>query len=619
MYDLIRSSSQFKYVVVVLIVVPLGLFGANFLVGGAGDAVISVGAAEMNREEYQYRQRLALDELRSRGVDVDNMPPDVERAFRSRLVSELVSMLLRREAIDRKSLVAMDAEVRDLILGYEDFQDEGEFSREVFDSLVTDENEFVRQVRAQAREVQFDEVFHRSGVVSERSLAWYVAFQLQERKVSLVEFTLDDFRAEVDASDSEIQEHYTENPDLVPERGRIEYFVYSLDEFAKDREVDDEEVGLAYADLQAAASEDEQRRASHILVGSLPEDEALALLSDLAAQAQGDPARFAELAAEHSEDPGSSSVGGDLGHLLLGDLEPELDEALFALEVGEVSGPVRSEAGFHVLMLTDIRPGFPVGTLEENEEELRAEIRRDKAADDFDAQIEEINERLFIETGGLARIAQQHGLEHKQTDWLLSGEGLEDNPPPFDQPDVLAEIFSPEGREGINTALIPSGEDEFVAARMFQYEPERIRTLDEVREDVREAVITQKALQRAQVEILETIESLREGEDPGLDWGESVVINLMDIDEESGLTIEDVDTIRRTDLSEGLPAYTVAAGEDSIRLIRIEEVETVAPTAEDHDAVRDDVLGLRGRLEQIGYLEELREDVPIVVRRRELN
>lgn len=622
MYDLIRSSPQFKYLVVGLIVIPLGFFGANYLAGGTGDAVILVGSSEISREEYRYRYRVALDEMRSRGADVDNMAPETERAFRSRLVSELVSMLLYREAVNRKRLVATDDEVRDLILGYEEFQDEGEFSREVFDSLVTDENAFVGQVRAQARESQFDGVFRGAGVVSERSLAWYLAFQLQERTVSVVDFPLDDFRAEVSATDEEIQEHYTENPELVPERGQVEYFVYSLDGFSQDREVSDEEVGLAYEDLQAAAAEDEQRRASHILLESAAADEARARLAGLAAQAAGDPGRFAELAAEHSEDPGSSSVGGDLGFVLRGDLEPSLDDALFALGVGEVSEPVESEAGVHLLMVTEIRPGFPVGSREEMDGELRAEIRRDKAAEDFDLQIEQINERLFVESAGLGRIAHENGLEVKRTDWLAKGEDAAENPPPFDQADVLAEVFTAESREGINTALIPFGDDEFVAARMFRYEPERIKALDEVREEIGERVVTGKALDKARDEILETIESLREGEDPGVDWGESRVVNLL-LDEEeaedSALTAEDLDTIRRTDLSEGLPAYTVAAGDDSIRLIRIEGVETVAPTAEDHDSVRDEIRGLRGRMEQIGYLEELRGDLAIDVRRHELN
>lgn len=621
MYDLVRSSPQFKYLVVGLIVIPLGFFGANYLAGGTGDAVILVGSSEISREEYRYRYRVALDEMRSRGADVDNMAPETERAFRSQLVSELVSMLLYREAVNRKRLVATDAEVRDLILGYEEFQDEGEFSREVFDSLVTDENTFVGQVRAQARESQFDGVFRGAGVVSERALAWYLAFQLQERTVSVVDFPLDDFRAEVSATDEEIQEHYTENPELVPERGQVEYFVHSLDGFAQDREVSDEEVALAHEDLQAAAAEEEQRRASHILLESAAPDEARARLAELAAQAT-DPARFAELAAEHSEDPGSSSVGGDLGFVLRGDLEPSLDDALFALEVGEVSGPVESEAGVHLLMVTEVRPGFPVGSREEMDAELRAEIRRDKAAEDFDLQIEQINERLFVESAGLARIAHDNGLEVRRTDWLAKGEDAAENPPPFDQADVLAEVFTAESREGINTALIPFGDDEFVAARMFRYEPERIKSLDEVRDEIRERVVTNKALDQARVEILGTIESLRAGEDPGLDWGESQVVNLL-LDEEEAeglaLTVEDLDTIRRTDLSEGLPAYTVAAGDDSIRLIRIEGVETVAPTAEDHDSVRDEIRGLRGRMEQIGYLEELQGELAIDVRRHELN
>lgn len=130
----------------------------------------------------------------------------------------------------------------------------------------------------------------------------------------------------------------------------------------EDIEVTDEEIEQRYERL---ATEIE---ASHILV----EDEELA--NDLYEQLL-DGADFAELAEEHSVDPGSSSEGGELGYFSPGDMVPEFEEEAYSLGTDEISEPVQSEFGWHIITVSDVRDSeAEIEPLEDIRDTLRTEI-----------------------------------------------------------------------------------------------------------------------------------------------------------------------------------------------------------------------------------------------------
>src|SRR5690606_8168511 len=170
---------------------------------------------------------------------------------------------------------------------------------------------------------------------------------------------------EGEVGDEEIQAWYAANPDdfRAPETVTIEYIEIT----AADVEVDDmpseEELRAQYASERARFAGDEQRLASHILV-EVPADAdqatseaAEAEARALAEQASAEGADFAALAREHSDDFGSAEAGGDLGWVEPGAMVPEFEQALFEMEPGEVRGPVRTDFGWHVLLLREVQGG----------------------------------------------------------------------------------------------------------------------------------------------------------------------------------------------------------------------------------------------------------------------
>ncbi len=144
------------------------------------------------------------------------------------------------------------------------------------------------------------------------------------------------------------------------------------------------ELEAYFADHKADYSVEEQVKASHILVAT--REEAQEIQDRLAAGED-----FAELARARSKDTGSAARGGDLGWFGRGDMVPAFEEAAFALQVGETSGIVETQFGFHIIRVTDRRePREP--PFEEVAERVRADAEKDIASQRFEAWLKAARE-----------------------------------------------------------------------------------------------------------------------------------------------------------------------------------------------------------------------------------
>ncbi|MGE5508612.1 MAG: peptidylprolyl isomerase [Chitinophagales bacterium] len=132
----------------------------------------------------------------------------------------------------------------------------------------------------------------------------------------------------------------------------------------------DEEIAKYFEDHKAELGQPEQVKASHILVAT--EEEAKQIAAELAAGAD-----FVKLAAEKSQDPGSKDQGGDLGFFGRGELVPEFEEVAFTLPAGQISAPVKTQFGWHVIKVVEHRPATPA-TLDAVKETIRQTIIREK-------------------------------------------------------------------------------------------------------------------------------------------------------------------------------------------------------------------------------------------------
>lgn len=154
-------------------------------------------------------------------------------------------------------------------------------------------------------------------------------------------------------------------------------------------QVTDADLTDYYEQNKAQFETPEQVKASHILVKT--KEEAEKLLAELKGGAD-----FAKLATEHSTDPGSAAQGGDLGYFGKGRMVAPFEEAAFALNVGEMSGIVETEHGFHIIKLTD-KQAAKTATFEEKKEEIRETVFQEKLSERTSAYVEELRTAAKIE------------------------------------------------------------------------------------------------------------------------------------------------------------------------------------------------------------------------------
>ena len=261
------------------------------------------------------------------------------------------------------------------------------------------------------------------------------------------------YLVDVEVADEEVVTRYQEDQTsyVTESRVDVEWLELTLEGLKSTVEIDDSEENLKaiYEDDLQAMEDQAQRDSSHILVvvdEGTDENAALAKIQNAADRLAGGE-DFAVLAQQVSEDPGSSDNGGSLGMMAKGSFDPVFEDALWALEKpGDVSAPVRSEFGYHLIRLNEIS-AVEVPTLADEKDRildgLRLELRKPLAA------VEELEQRAFEERYELQETAAALDLLLQRAEGVtetntagVQGWALADNA------DVIDSLFSTEGLAG---------------------------------------------------------------------------------------------------------------------------------------------------------------------------
>ena len=303
---------------------------------------------------------------------------------------------------------------------------------------------------------------------------------------------------------------------------RVDYLVLDPAAIAADIEISDADAQSYYAANQARFATPESRVARHILVDT--EAQALELREQILAGAA-----FAELAEQHSQDPGSAKSGGDLGVVSRGVMVAPFEEAVFSQQTGELSAPVETQFGWHLIEVTAISGG-DVAPFDEVRSEVTAQLSAQRARESMVDLQDQLDQLVFENPASLEPAAQALGLELTTSGWFTrdGGAGITGNSA------VIEAAFSAAVLEdGDNSGLLQVGE-RIVALRLNTREEERPLTLDEVREDL-VAELRNKAAR----------EALRAAVDADLDVLRAEPAQWAELDAHDGITVQDPRSVGR--------------------------------------------------------------------------
>ena len=484
--------------VLALIAVPLVLtFSASdFGVSGSSFAA-RVDGEEIPSIEFQrvYQNRLIAEQESSGQV-----APGIERQLKEQTLEELVLNRAVTRYVRDAGYRVSNARVADYIRNLPVFQVGGQFSKPAYDAtLVTQglspiafENEqravlAVRQLQQGLVESSFftpDELRRLIALDQERREAAYVLLDPRQLGASPI-------------SDADIQAYYAANPTQfqTPETVDLEYVELSLSELEAAIKPDEASLRAAYDADPTRFRTAEERRGRHILVvvdASRGDADARVRADEVARQlaAGGD---FALLAAEYSDDPGSAGRGGDLGFAGRGTYVDAFEEALFSLQTGEVSPPVKTEFGYHLVELQEVRAGSE-RTFAEARGQLVEELRQNEAQEQFFLLAERLDDLALENPDSLEPAVAETGLLlRRYTGFSRTGGG------PFgsNQALVSAVFSNPVLEGGENTPLIEIDERRAVVARAVAHNRPAARPLAEVREEVEERLRALRGMNEA--------------------------------------------------------------------------------------------------------------------------
>ena len=599
MFSLMRRG-WFRKTVIFVFAVPLMFLGGSFIGAVAERAVGKVGSLEIPRYEFLNRYQQSAEGYR-RQYDLEEIPPELGEQIARQVQSQLLSEYLIRAAARDKGIEAPDSAVASAIREMPDFQEDGEFSVDLYADYVRDSFTFEREIR---RTLDGEPLLAPAKAFTPLEIRNRLAqFRRQRRVVSEAVVTI---TSAAPVSEENIQNYYrARRADYqIREEADFEYVVFNLDEFSADVTVSEDDIADAYEDYLNEGEELQGRRASHIYI---LDDEERA--ESLAEQAKLNPDNFAELARAESEDAGSAELGGDLGFIARGDFPVAMEEAVFAMEPGEVRGPVEVDGGYSIIKLDEIS-ALPPQPLSAVREEMSRRARKLKAEEPWLEEIERLRDIAYVEVGSLVSVAAA----------IPGGEVLSvkditrnypENPPPFDSPEVLAETFvGAVLRDEENSAPVPFGDDSYLFARVTRYQAPRARELSEVREEISALLRGAAAAQemRAQLATL-SAEGLNYQPPDNVEWSDQYTLSLADRDSLPEDKRQYAGEIFRANLNNGLPAYSALEGEDLVRVFRVERVFNDETEEEDFVFVDGLLTAPNERLANIAYLQYLSRSV----------
>jgi len=378
MFDFFQKHKRIGQVILGLIAITFVTWGVeSYTSMRAGrDTVATVNGFEISQREFAQQLQQQQEQLRRLlGGAVDPQALDSPES-RSALLESLISQRLVASQAARQHLIMSREAVIDAITKAPEFQENGQFSPALYSGYLasrglTDQAN-VAQLRSQLPLARLVGSISDTAIAPRSVVQRLAAIEAQQREVSEARIPVQQFLPQAKVDEPEAKAYYDANlaDYRTPERVRAEYLVLSAENLGRGEPVSEDEIKAAY---EARASEyrvEEQRRASHILVKTKEEAE------KLLAEVKKNPARFAELAKKHSQDPGSAEKGGELDWFTRGMMVKPFEDAVFKLGQNE-TGLVQSEFGFHVVRVTGVRPG-KAKPLAEVRQELADQLARQK-------------------------------------------------------------------------------------------------------------------------------------------------------------------------------------------------------------------------------------------------
>ncbi len=468
-----KTKGVVAYFIVGLITIPFALFGINEYFTGASNVVVAtINDNDISKEEFLVEfnpEKRRLQRQLSEKYDAN-----FDLKLKQFIINRMIDSQLLDQLADELGHVTTAAELKFTIQADDAFKENSKFSMEKYKQLLRLNGYNVAKYEStKLQDLTQNQIKYNlldSAFVIPSQLDKLQKLNDQQRKFSHVVLNADNYIEEVKVDAKSIKDYYDNQKEsfFAPEQVKVEFVELSLAEIAKKIEVSEDELFNFYEEGSESFTTEEERKAQHILI----EDKAEAQkVVDLLAKG----VEFNKLAQEYSVDTGSKDNGGDLGFFTRGVMVPGFEQEVFAMSAGQTSGLVKSEFGYHIIKLNEIKPGI-LRSFADVRSELSNTYKQTKA-----------QKSLYDSTEQLANLAYESNLEEvvDQMDLKLNTtEFLARNHADYEKGFVNAAFSDVVLNKNENSEVLELAEHRYVVVRLKEKLAQRQKVFSEVKGEI---------------------------------------------------------------------------------------------------------------------------------------
>lgn len=517
MLDVLRKRKRSWIVVFFLfliVVVFILFYGGQKMREPGAEKVAEVNGEAITQSEFgtQYQR---LVEVYRNLLKKDLTPEALKNLkLKKTVLDELIDKRLLLQETRRLGLQVSDEELMNAIGRAPEFQIDGRFSKnrylQVLKANRLAPGQFEDEQRERLLVQKLHDVIEDAVRVSENEVRERYSFAQEKISLQFIRLPAGDFLSQAGATEEEIKKYYDRNKATLTEplKVQVEYVVYPFDHFAGKVQPSDKEIEDYYK-LHRETQFHQQKtlKLSHILLrvpagADAGQKTGTRSKADAVAQAARAGKDFAELAKQYSEDP-SSARGGDLGWINQGQLIQPLDQAVFALKRGEVSGALESPVGYHIFKVDDVKEEKKTDLKEATPGIVRT-LKTDRGKGEAGRAADQDREKAASGTE-LSLLAKQRGLAAKMT-------------PMFGVSDTFPEMTEELKKSALSLAVkevgqVVEGPNGYYLLRVTQRKEPTLPALESVRAEVERKVKEAKALELAKKKAEAVLDQLKKEKD----------------------------------------------------------------------------------------------------------
>ena len=616
MFDAVRNNQRIVHIFLGLITLPFAFWGVDSYVRnfGAGNDVASIGDSRVTVQQFDQALRERQDQMRqAMGA---SFKPEMINSPEARLsvLNSLIDQQLLMLESSKNRLVVTDGALRDVIGSIPSLQEDGKFSMEKYERALRAQGMSQPQFEAKLRQDltlrQLMGTISDSAFVSQAQATTILNLQLEERQYSEFRIAPEQYADKVKVDADAVKKFYDQNQAQfeIPEQVKVEYVILSLDSMLSQISVSDAEIKARFEGHKDKYQQPEERRASHILIVAKTEGEkaaAKAKAEEVLKEVRKTPAKFADLAKQYSQDPGSAKSGGDLGYFGRGMMVKAFEEAVFKQKEGEISDVLESEFGYHIIKLTGIKTA-KVKSLDEVRADIVSELKREAATRKFAESAEAFNNTVYEQSDSLQPAAEKFKLKIQQSGWLKKNPDQREAAAlgPLANEKILASLFSEDAvKNKRNIEAYEIAPNTLLSARVVEHVAASTRPLESVKNDIEKLLKAQEAATLAKNTGESRLEELKKGGDDKLAWSSLKSASRM---QSRDLPPAAVRAVFKAEVQK-LPAYAGASVGGAYVLYKIVKVNAPEKLDETRrNALQDEYAHILAQEELSAYLNALR-------------